>query len=118
MLSINGVSPDTIRSFIERNGGSNKKEVSESWRIFLKSQGLNEARLPELEVEFLRSKGGIGTRLWDLWNSYLDSIGYSGSVQEKINKFFKEYTLSSSSDLLMETGDSLLLETGDKILIE
>lgn len=56
--------------------------------VYFKSQtGLNNSI--DAEKQYLRSRGAVGYQLDELWNSYLNTRGLSGTLRDKLRIFYQ-----------------------------
>lgn len=107
-----------IKDFMIRNGYNAQEHVSAAWLRFLQIKTGLIGYMYDLEKIWLRSLGGVGDTLHDIWVDFLLQEGYAGD-KLGMKRFFEAWTeASGDSFLLIEAGDYLLLESSDKVLLE
>lgn len=102
-------SPSKLRDFVERTDGQYV-----GWKQFLiKHLGI-DGGTNDLEKSWLRSKGGTGETMSDLWHNYLNSLGYApGPLRQRVADFLDNYIAFSGAFYLQEDGlFKYLLEDG------
>lgn len=113
------VEPRVIEAFIRRNGFYSGEHIPAAWLRFLQVELGVQGYLFDLERMWLRSLGGAGDTLYDLWVDFLLQEGYAPNKQG-MRLFFLNWTEDAgvAEFLLLESGDYLLLESGDKLTLE
>lgn len=84
---------DLRNAFVARNGtaASQGKSSDDAWRQFLlASAGKGDGSITDLEKRWLRAKGGTGETYFELWNSFLNTKGYTGGgLGDRKRRFFQ-----------------------------
>lgn len=83
------------KTFALRNSATaNGKGGGDAWRQYLLASGAKgDGSTTDLEKRWLRVKGGTGETLRDLWNTYLNSKGFTGGgLNDRKRRFFESGT--------------------------
>lgn len=92
------------------------EEIQDMERDMYISDGASGNTLNDLMFSWLTNKGFTVGSLNDRWDSYLNSLGYTGTITDKLAIFWKEYAPGTGSfKLLLETGDFLMTEDNSNL---
>lgn len=107
-------------SFLQRNDSAvmSGRYPVEAWHQYLRSQTGASGSISDLEKIWLRTEGGVGETLHDLWTTMLHSKGYSGGLDDMMRQFLAQAVDVASLSLLQQSGASLLMENANKLILE